>query len=84
MVFLKGTATFPNFGKCSKGGCNLLFLLLGKNYYVDDIGFSGVAADASVPKNGNVVTVVDCSNITELTKREKKGKKNPNPKNFSS
>ena len=39
------------------------------NYYVDDIGWSAVAADACTgARTEAVVTVNDCSNITELTK----------------
>ena len=76
----KGTATLPN--GTAVGGCNL-YAAAGNNYYVDDIGWSAVAADACTgARTEAVVTVVDCSNITELTKGNMEVYPNPNNGEF--
>ena len=76
----QGTATLPN--GTAVGGCNL-YAAAGNNYYVDDIGWSAVAADACTgARTEAVVTVVDCSNITELTKGNMEVYPNPNNGEF--
>ena len=76
----KGTATLPN--GTAVGGCNL-YAAAGNNYYVDDIGWSAVAADACTgARTEAVVTVNDCSNITELTKGNMEVYPNPNNGEF--
>ena len=76
----KGTATLPN--GTAVGGCNL-YAAAGNNYYIDDISWSAVAADACTgARTEAVVTVNDCSNITELTKGNMEVYPNPNNGEF--
>ena len=76
----KGTATLPN--GTAVGGCNL-YAAAGNNYYIDDISWSAVAADACTgARTEAVVTVNDCSNITELIKGNMEVYPNPNNGEF--
>jgi galactitol-specific phosphotransferase system IIB component len=76
----QGTATIATGN--AVGGCNL-YAAAGNNYYVDDISWHAVAADACTStRTEAVVTVLDCSNITELSQGNMDVYPNPNNGEF--
>ena len=83
----QGTATLPN--GFSVGGCNLYAAAPAtgpaNNYYIDDISWEAVAADActSLSRAGAEVVVNDCSNINELSFKDLNIYPNPNNGQFT-